>query len=51
MPYLGIFGLEFENNIAIFEVSTVEFIQLQNFVKKKTKRPKFEIKIVLIEYL
>ena len=26
MPYLGIFGLEFENNIVIFEISTLEFV-------------------------
>ena len=26
MPDLGIFGLEFENNIAIFEINTVEFV-------------------------
>ena len=35
MPYLGIFGLEFENNIVMFEISTLEFFQLQNFVKKQ----------------
>ena len=35
MPYLGIFRLEFENNIVIFEISTLEFAQVQNFVKKK----------------
>ena len=26
MSYLGIFGLEFENNIVIFEYSTFEFV-------------------------
>ena len=26
MPYLGIFGLEFKNNIAIFEITTLEFV-------------------------
>ena len=26
MPDLGIFGLKFENNIAIFEISTLEFV-------------------------
>ena len=26
MPDLGIFGLEFENNIVIFEISTLEFV-------------------------
>ena len=33
MPYLSIFGLEFENNTVIFEISTLEFGKLQNFVK------------------
>ena len=31
----GIFGLEFENNIVIFEISTLEFVSLQNFAKKQ----------------
>ena len=35
MPDLGIFGLEFENNIVIFEISILEFAYLQNFVKKQ----------------
>ena len=26
MPILGVFGIEFENNIAIFEISTLEFV-------------------------
>ena len=26
LPYLNIFGLDFENNIVIFEISTLEFI-------------------------
>ena len=26
MPYLGIFGLEFEKNIVVFEINTFEFI-------------------------
>ena len=34
MPYLGVFGLEFENNIVMFEISTLEFVLLQNFDKK-----------------
>ena len=29
------FGLEFENNIVIFEISTLEFVWLQNFAKKQ----------------
>ena len=34
MPYLGIIGLEFENNIVIFEISTLKLVKLSNFVKK-----------------
>ena len=34
MPYLGIFGLELENNIIMFKVSTLEFVKLRNIVKK-----------------
>ena len=26
MPYLGIFGLEFQKTIVIFEISTLEFV-------------------------
>ena len=33
MPYLGVFGLEFENNIVIFDVNTLEFVYLENFLK------------------
>ena len=29
---LGSFGLEFENNIVIFEISALELVYLQNFV-------------------
>ena len=33
MPYLGIFGLEFDKKtIILFEISTLEFIKLQTFV-------------------
>ena len=32
---LSTFGLESENNIVIFEISTLEFIQLQNFAEKQ----------------
>ena len=35
MPNLGILGLVFENNIAIFEISNLEFALLQNFTKKQ----------------
>ena len=33
MPHLVTFGLPFENNIAKFKISTLEFVLLQNFVK------------------
>ena len=32
---LGIFGLELENNIITFEISTLEFAYLPNFAKKR----------------
>ena len=35
MPYLDIFGLEFENIIAMFEISVLEFVWLQSLVQKK----------------
>ena len=35
MADLGIFGLEFENNIVIFEINTLKFVQLQNFAEKQ----------------
>ena len=28
----GIFGLTFENNIVIFEISALEFVYLENFL-------------------
>ena len=34
-PDLGIFGLEFENNIVIFEISTLKFVSLENFAEKQ----------------
>ena len=34
---LGIFGLKFENNIAIFEISNFEFVQVQNFGEKNAQ--------------
>ena len=34
MPCFCIFGLEFQKTIAIFEISTLEFVKLQNFVEK-----------------
>ena len=35
MPDLGIFGLELENNVVISEISTLEYVYLQNFTKKQ----------------
>ena len=34
MSYLVIFGLKFENNIFIFEISALEFVPLQSLVLK-----------------
>ena len=46
----GIFGLELENNIIIFEISTLEFVLLGNFAKKTTKMFKFWTKNTLFGY-
>ena len=35
MPYLGIFGLEFQKTIVIFEINSFEFVYLQNFAGKQ----------------
>ena len=48
MPELCILGLEFENNIVIFEISTLGFVSLQNFAEKKM--PKFWTKDALFGY-
>ena len=37
MPDLGILGLEVETYIFIFEISSLEFVLFQNFVKKRRK--------------
>ena len=34
MPHLGVFGLEFENNIVIFEISTLEKMEMSKFGAK-----------------
>ena len=36
--YLYIFGLEFEKNILIFEISTLKFVSIQILVQKKKKK-------------
>ena len=37
MCHSDIFGLEFENTFVIFEISTLEFVLLQNFVEKRKR--------------
>ena len=37
MPDLGILGLEVETYIVIFEISSLEFVLFQNFVKKRRR--------------
>ena len=49
MLYLGIFGLEFQKSIVIFEISTLKYVELQNFAKK-AKMPKFRTKNALLGY-
>ena len=48
-PYLGLSGLEFKKTIAILEISTLKFVQLQNFAKI-TKISKFGTKNALFGY-
>ena len=36
MPYLGSFGLEFENAIVIFEIRTFEFVKMQSLLLRKS---------------
>ena len=35
MSYLGTFASEFSKAIVLFEISTVEFVKLQNFGRKQ----------------
>ena len=46
----GYFWLEFEKNIVIFEISSIEFISLIAKFRGKIKFPKFGIKNALFEY-
>ena len=46
MPYLVIFGVEFQKTIAIFEINTLRLVKFQNLLKKQ-KMPKFWSKYVL----
>ena len=38
MPYLDVFRLKFEETIAIFEISTAEFVTMQKFMQNKKLR-------------
>ena len=48
MPYLGIFGLEFENNIVMFEIIISTLSNCK--ISRKMKMPKFGTKNVLFGY-
>ena len=50
MPYLGIFGLEFEENIVRFEIKSLEFVLQQSLVQKQKSLnlvPKMRIRLFL----
>ena len=49
MPNLHIFGLEFENNIFMIQITVLKFVLLQSFVQK-IKIPKCVIRNALLEY-
>ena len=60
MPHLRFFGLQFQNNIVIFEITVLEFVFSQSLVQKslssgiktlhlKIFRLEFEIDIVMFE--
>ena len=49
MPYLSTFGLEFKMFIVIFEISSLEFVLLENF-KEKQKRLNLESKMPYLGY-
>ena len=46
MPYLSVFGLKFENNIVIFEISALKFGKYCEIMKM----PKFGTKNALFAY-
>ena len=48
MSDLGIFGLEFEKDIVIYEISKLQFVRWQSFSKKKM--PKFETKNDVLKF-
>ena len=35
MPYLGIFGMELQKTIVIFEIISLEFVKVQSFIQQK----------------
>ena len=39
MPYFGIFGLEFESNIVMFEISTLEFVCMYIYLASQKHTP------------
>ena len=39
MPYLGIFGLEFQETIVIFEISTLKFVKNGSLTHAMNKGP------------
>ena len=49
LPCLGMFRLQFQKTIVIFEISTLKFSKVQNFVQN-VKVLKYWIKITLFEY-
>ena len=55
MPYLAVFGLEFENDFIIFEISTLGFVYLQcllqikNYLNKGQNMPFLGISEVELE--
>ena len=50
IPYLGIFGLEFENKYYLIWNQQPEICLIEKLLKKKMKIPKFSTKIVFFGY-
>ena len=49
MPYLGIFGMEFENNIVTFEISTLKFVKVEFLTHTVNSRKDFSTKRSLLD--
>ena len=49
MPSLGILRMEFQNNIVLFEISTLQFLKLQK-LRQEMKMPRFGIRNALFGY-